>query len=58
MECMEILHQMGCKTVVISSSSIGPDGDLIAFGSTKSTYTLYYIINFYKIDEIHLVTVK
>lgn len=36
MKCMEILHQMGSKTVVISSSAIGPAEDLIAFGSTKN----------------------
>jgi pyridoxine kinase len=38
MKCMEMLHQMGSKTVVISSSSIGPAEDLIAFGSTKSIF--------------------
>ncbi|EFX76771.1 hypothetical protein DAPPUDRAFT_198770 [Daphnia pulex] len=34
-ECMEMLHQMGVKVVIISSSVLGPNGTLTAFGSTK-----------------------
>ncbi|XP_057373878.1 pyridoxal kinase-like isoform X2 [Daphnia carinata] len=34
-ECMEILHKMGVKVVVISSSLLGPSGCLTAFGSSK-----------------------
>nr|CAG4641846.1 EOG090X09AY [Eurycercus lamellatus] len=34
-ESMNILHQMGAKTVVITSSLLGANGDLTAFGSTR-----------------------
>nr|CAG4651132.1 EOG090X09AY [Simocephalus serrulatus] len=34
-ECMELLHKMGVKVVVISSSVLGPNGSLTAFGSSK-----------------------
>nr|CAG4643339.1 EOG090X09AY [Ilyocryptus agilis] len=35
-ECLQILHKIGAKTVIISSSDIlGASGDLIAFGSKR-----------------------
>lgn len=34
-ECMEMLHKMGVKVVVISSSVLGPSGCLTAFGSSQ-----------------------
>jgi len=34
-ECMELLHQKGAKVVVISSSVLGPENELVAFGSSK-----------------------
>jgi pyridoxal/pyridoxine/pyridoxamine kinase len=40
-ECMEMLHQMGVKVVIISSSVLGPNGTLTAFGST-SKYDFYF----------------
>ena len=35
-ECMKLLHNTGAKTVVITSSLLGPNGDLTAFGSTSN----------------------
>nr|CAG4638577.1 EOG090X09AY [Cyclestheria hislopi] len=35
LECMKMLHEKGAKVVIISSSDIGPNGVLLAFGSVK-----------------------
>ena len=48
-ESMQILHSMGAKTVVVSSSVLGSNGDLVAFGSTDKGNTL---IKVYVASEI------
>nr|CAG4649489.1 EOG090X09AY [Scapholeberis mucronata] len=35
-ECMNILHNRGVQVVIISSSVLGPDGTLSAFGSSRT----------------------
>ena len=34
-QAMECLHQMGARTVVLSSSDLGSDGVLVAMGSAQ-----------------------
>lgn len=43
-ECMELLHKKGAKVVVISSSLLGTENELIAFGSSSNVYLLYCLV--------------
>ena len=42
-EYMDMLHQMGVKVVIISSSVLGPNGTLTAFGSSSKYVFFLYI---------------
>ena len=44
---MQRLHDMGPKTVVLSSTSLGADGELVALASSVKSNTFYiYLIYF------------